>query len=85
MNFIKYDIILLILFVLFVSLFLYRNRKNLKRDGLLFLYKTKWGIKLIDKTAKKFPKTLKNLSYVSIGVGYLLMAGSLRRECINGN
>src|SRR3990167_3661182 len=77
MNFIKYDIILLILFVLFVSLFLYRNRKNLKRDGLLFLYKTKWGIKLIDKTAKKFPKTLKNLSYVSIGVGYLLMAGML--------
>ncbi|MEK6844707.1 MAG: site-2 protease family protein [Nanoarchaeota archaeon] len=77
MSFIKYDIILLILFVLFVSLFLYRNRKNLKREGLLFLYKTKWGIKLIDKTAKRFPKTLKNLSYVSIGFGYLLMAGML--------
>src|SRR3989344_3286698 len=46
MNFIKYDIILLILIVLFVSLFLYRNRKNLKRDGLLFLYKTKWEIKV---------------------------------------
>ncbi|MEK6817638.1 MAG: site-2 protease family protein [Nanoarchaeota archaeon] len=77
MTFLKYDIILLVLFVLFVSLFLYRNRKNLKKEGLLFLYKTKWGIKLIDKTAKKFPKTLKNLSYVSIGVGYLLMAGML--------
>ena len=77
MSFIKYDIILLILFVLFVSLFLYKNRKNLKREGLLFLYKTKWGIKLIDKTAKKFPKALKSLSYVSIGVGYLLMTGML--------
>ncbi|MEK6823558.1 MAG: site-2 protease family protein [Nanoarchaeota archaeon] len=77
MSFLKYDIALLILFVLFVSLFLYLNRKNLKKEGLLFLYKTKWGIKLIDKTAKTFPKTLKALSYVSIGVGYLLMAGML--------
>ena len=77
MSFIKYDIALLVLFVLFVSIFLYRNRKNLKKEGLLFLYKTKWGIKLIDKTAKTFPKTLKALSYVSIGVGYLLMAGMI--------
>ncbi len=77
MSFIKYDIILLILFVAFVSIFLYRNRKNLKKEGLLFLYKTKWGIKLIDKTAKTFPKTLKALSYVSISVGYLLMAGMI--------
>ena len=77
MSFIKYDILLLILFVLFVSLFLYKNRKNLKREGLLFLYKTKWGIRLIDKTAKRFPKALKALSYVSIGVGYSLMAGML--------
>src|SRR3989344_1332356 len=64
MNFIKYDIILLILFVLFVSLFLYRNRKNLKRDGLLFLYKTKWGIKLIDKTEKKFPPITPLIPYL---------------------
>ncbi len=77
MSFIKYDIILLILFILFVSIFLYRNRKNLKKEGLLFLYKTKWGIKLIDKTAKAFPKTLKALSYISIGVGYLLMTGMI--------
>ena len=77
MSFIKYDIILLILFTLFVAIFLYINKKNLKKEGLLFLYKTKWGIKLIDKTAKTFPKILKSLSYVSISVGYLLMAGML--------
>ncbi len=77
MSFLKYDIALLVLFALFVFIFLYRNKKNLKKEGLLFLYKTKWGIKLIDKTAKTFPKTLKALSYVSISVGYLLMAGML--------
>lgn len=77
MNFIKYDLILLILFVLLVSVFLYRKRSNLKKEGLLFLYKTSWGIKLIDNVAKRFPKTLKVLSHVSIGVGYFLMAGML--------
>lgn len=77
MSFIRYDIALLVLFVLFVSVFLYRRRANLKKEGLLFLYKTTWGIKLIDQTAKRFPKTLKFLSYVSIGMGYVLMAGML--------
>jgi membrane-associated protease RseP (regulator of RpoE activity) len=32
---------------------------------------------LIDKTGKKYQKTLKFLSYVSITIGYLLMAGML--------
>jgi membrane-associated protease RseP (regulator of RpoE activity) len=77
MNFVFVDIALLILFVIFVSVFLYRNKKNLKREGLLFLYRTKWGMQLIDKTGKKYKKTLKFLSYVSITVGYLLMVGIL--------
>lgn len=77
MNFVFVDVALLILFVIFVSLFLYRNRKNLKRDGLLYLYRTKWGMRLIDRTGKKYKKTLKVLSYVSITVGYALMAGIL--------
>jgi membrane-associated protease RseP (regulator of RpoE activity) len=77
MNFIIYDLILLGIFALFVAQFLYRNRKNLKRDGLLFLYRTKWGMKFIDKIGKKYKKTLKFLSYVSITLGYLLMAGMI--------
>ena len=68
-----YDIILLVLFIAFVVQFLIRNKKNLKKDGLLFLYRTKWGMNLIKKTGKKYKKTLKFLSHVSIGIGYLLM------------
>lgn len=75
MTFVIYDIILLVLFILFISLFLYTRRKNLKREGLLFLYKTSWGIKLINTIGKKYQKTLKFLSYVSITLGYFLMAG----------
>lgn len=76
-NVIFYDIGLLVLFAAFFATFLYRNRENLKREGLLYLYRTKWGMRLIEKTAKKFPKTLKVTGYAAIVSGYLLMIGML--------
>jgi len=77
MNLIVYDIVLLILFVIFSSVFLYVNRKNLKKDGPLFLYRAKWGLKLINYIGNKYKRTLKFLSYVSITLGYVLMASML--------
>lgn len=77
MSFILYDLILLVVFVLAVALFLYKNKKNLKREGLLFLYKADWGIKLINKVGNKYKKTLKALSYVSVFLGYILMIAML--------
>ena len=47
------------------------------REGLLFIYRTQWGIKFINKIGKKYPKTLNVLSYISIIMGYLLMIGVL--------
>lgn len=73
MDFIIYDIIFLVIFIIFLSVFLYHRKKNLKREGLLLLYKAEWGIKLINKIGNKYKKTLKVLSYISIGVGFLLM------------
>ena len=77
MSFLAYDLTLLILFAIFVAIFLITKRRNLKREGLLFLYKTKWGMKFIDHIGRKYKKTLHFLSYVSITLGYLLMAGIL--------
>ena len=71
------DLSLLVIFVIFISIFLYVKRKNLKKEGLLFLYKTTWGMRLIDKIGKKYKKTLGFLSYVSITVGYILMGAML--------
>ena len=73
MSFIVYDLILLGIFVSLTSIFLYKNKKNLQREGLLILYRTNWGIKLIEKVGKENPKTMKFLSYVVIMMGYLLM------------
>ncbi|MEK6912524.1 MAG: site-2 protease family protein [Nanoarchaeota archaeon] len=74
-SFMIYDLIFLVAFAIFVSVFLYTRKHNLKRDGLLFLYRTSWGIKLINYLGNKYRKTLKVLSYVSIATGYLLMVG----------
>ncbi|MFH1626590.1 MAG: site-2 protease family protein [bacterium] len=72
-----YDIIFLALFATLISIFLYINRKNLKKEGLLLLYRTKLGLKIIDYIGGKYQKTLKFLSYVTIGLGYLLLIGAI--------
>ncbi len=73
MEFIFYDIVLLLAFAILVSVFLYTRKKNLKKEGLLLLYKTSWGIKLINYLGKKNKKLLTILSWVSIILGYILM------------
>lgn len=77
MNFMILDISLLVLFVILVSIFLYKKRKKVKKEGLLLLYKTQIGVKIINKIGNKYKKTLNFLSYLCIGLGYLLMGGIL--------
>jgi membrane-associated protease RseP (regulator of RpoE activity) len=74
-SFIVYDLVFLVLFTLAVVLFLYRRRENLERQGLLYLYKTKWGIRFIEWTSRKFPKTLYAMQYVVLISGFTLMIG----------
>lgn len=75
MNIIFYDIVLLVLFIIFVIIFLTTRKKNLKRQGILYLYRTQFGIKFIDKFVKKTHKILKPLQYLVIACGYALMIG----------
>jgi len=72
-----YDLIFLAVFLIFFSSFLYTRKKNLKREGLLVLYKTKWGIKIINYLGTKHKKTIAVSGYVSIFVGYALMISVL--------
>jgi membrane-associated protease RseP (regulator of RpoE activity) len=74
MGFMTYDLIFLALFVIFVVIFLYKRRANLKREmGIAFLYPTTWGIKFIDKFTEKYGKILKPLRFLIIATGVLLM------------
>ncbi len=73
MSFLLYDLSFLILSTLAVVIFLYVKRKNLKRDGPMYLYRTSIGLEVIDYIGKKYKKTLNFLSYIVVSVGYLLM------------
>lgn len=75
MSFIWYDLGLLAIFLIFISSFLYIRRKKIEKEGLLLLYKTPWGINLINRVGKKYKKTLKAFSWTSILSGYILMGG----------
>lgn len=72
-SFVIYDLVFLALFISFLVVFLYAKRSNLKRQGLLYLYRTKFGIKLIEYTSNKFSKILKPFQYLIISCGYALM------------
>jgi len=73
LSFFIFDMSLLVILVLVISIFLYKGRKNLQQEGALILYRTSWGIKLINYVGAKYQKTLKFLSYISISLGYVLM------------
>ena len=73
MSMMFWDLLLLGIFVIAVSSFLYSRRKRIKKEGLLLLYHTTWGVKFIDKFGKKHKKLLKILSYISVFTGFVLM------------
>jgi len=76
MGFFYYDLTFLVLFVIAIAIFLYVKRKNVQVESKVFLlYKTKFGLKVIEKLGKILPLEL--LSSVSIFCGYAMMAFSL--------
>ncbi|MBC8435224.1 hypothetical protein H8D91_01850, partial [archaeon] len=72
-NFVIYDIIFLVVFSLAVGLFLYKRRTKLEKDGIMFLYRTKLGIKFIGKFSNKYEKGLRAIIPLVLFVGYILM------------
>jgi membrane-associated protease RseP (regulator of RpoE activity) len=70
-----YDVVFLVLFVAWILYFLKKNEKTLDKEGWMYMYRTKWGINLINRIAKKYNKLLGYLRYVVVITGYFLMAG----------
>ncbi|NQV09320.1 site-2 protease family protein [Candidatus Woesearchaeota archaeon] len=68
-----------LLFLLSLILFIYKKRKKVEIQKILFpilyfiLYRTKLGIKKMDWTAKKFRKPLKYFGYAGVFFGFLGM------------
>ena len=75
MKFWYFDIAFLIVFSLLVFLFLRSRKKNLKREGIFYLYRTKKGLKFMDKLARFFKPILDPVGWVSITLGFAMLVG----------
>jgi len=73
MAFYIYDLTFLVLFSLGVGIFLWKKRKNLQREGIMYLYRTKVGVKFIDYIGEKYKKTIKVFGFLGVVCGYILM------------
>ena len=66
----KYKFILL--FYLLVVLFIALKWKKIERQAkIIFLYRTKWGLKLMDSVARKFREWIVLFGYVGMGAGFV--------------
>lgn len=77
LSFLFYDLVFLIVFTIWVVWFLYTRKHNLKREGIIYLYRTKLGIRFINYVGKKYKKAIKVLRYFSVLTGFILMIGIL--------
>lgn len=68
-----YDVGFLILFSLFVVWFLSSRRKALSQQGIIFMYRTQFGVDVIKYIGDNFKRVLYGLRYVIVGVGLVLM------------
>ena len=72
-SFFVFDMIFLVIFAVAALVFLIKNKHNVKRHGIMFLYRSRFGLKFIDKFAKTFKRILKPAQFLIIGLGYILM------------
>ncbi len=73
MSFVIYDLIFLAIFVIATAVFLYSRRKKLDKEGLLYIYRTKVGIKFIDYIDTHYRKVVSFFKYPIIITGYISM------------
>jgi membrane-associated protease RseP (regulator of RpoE activity) len=75
-----FDIILFVVFILAMTIGLYVKRKKLALQKLLYpffyiiMYRTKWGLKLMDTIASKYRGWVQLYGYIGVGVGFIGMA-----------
>lgn len=70
------NIIIFVLFILAIAVLVYKDRKNVKREGIVIIRRTKKGKKFIDKIAKSHPKFWNFVSYAVVIAAIPAMIGS---------
>lgn len=71
---VSYDLLLAVVFYAFLIIFFLRNRNKFEIQGkIIGIYRTKLGLKLMDKIASKFKTLFYYTSYISIFTGFVGM------------
>lgn len=70
----NFDLISVLIFYGILLILYYSFKDKFTSQGFIVMYKTKWGIKLMDSISKKFPRIIAFLSYVGVVFGFLGMA-----------
>lgn len=60
-----------IIFIIILIVIFYRDRKNVKRESILLLRRTKRGKRLLIRLGRRFPRFWKGLGFVAVGVGFV--------------
>lgn len=70
----NWDILSIVFFYLILLSVYSLYKKRFETQGLLVMYKTKWGLKLMDRLAKPFPQFLHYFSLLGVYLGFGGMA-----------
>lgn len=84
MSFLFYDIVLFACFSIIAAFFLIKNKKRVKREGIIYLFKTQFGISFMDSVVNKYRKFFNLLSVTIIIIGFagmIVMIGLLVFSC----
>jgi len=72
---VNWDLISIVIFYSLLLIIFFKYREKFTVQGKIFvLYKTKLGLKWMDKLAEKFPRFLKLLSSIGVVIGFAGMA-----------
>ncbi|MGM5487950.1 MAG: site-2 protease family protein [Nanobdellota archaeon] len=66
-----------IIFYSVVILLLYLNRKKFEFQGIIALYKTKIGLKQMDRWAKRYGSIIRKVARVGVWISYVVLIGSI--------
>ena len=62
-------------YVILILILIWRRKHWDLESKILILYRTKWGLKLIEKIAQRYREWVKLLGYIGIGAGYVGLIG----------
>ena len=72
-----YDVVFMVLFSGFIIWFLKTRKRDLRREGIIFMYRTQFGIDAIKYVGDNFKRMLHAIKYLIVGVGFVLMGAIL--------